>query len=70
MAKKPRYAQIIPALKAGLDNLRKWYRILDDSSIFFICPVLDPHVKMAYFEMHWEKVYLEAGKQSPKDTVS
>jgi hypothetical protein len=70
MAKNAKYAQIVPALKAGLDNLRKWYRILDESSIYFICPVLDPRLKMAYFERHWEEEYLEAGKQSLEDAVS
>jgi hypothetical protein len=70
MVKKPKYAQIVPALKAGLENLCKWYRILDDSNIYFICLVLDPRVKMAYFETHWEAEYLEAGKDSLEKTVS
>ena len=70
MVKNPKYAQIVPALKAGLENLRKWYRILDNSSIYFICLVLDPRVKMAYFQMHWEEEYLEARKESLKKTVS
>jgi hypothetical protein len=70
MAKNPKYTQIIPALKAGLANLRKWYRSLDNSSIYFICLVLDPRVKMAYFQTHWEEVYLDAGQESLKTTVS
>lgn len=70
MAKNSKYAQIVPALEAGLANLRKWYRTLDDSSIYFICLILDPRVKMAYFQTHWEEEYLEAGTQSLKKTVS
>jgi hypothetical protein len=70
MVKNPDYAPIVPALQAGLENLCKWYRSLDDSSIYFICLVLDPRVKMAYFETHWEKVYLNAGTRSLKAAVS
>jgi len=70
MVKNPKYAQIVPVLKAGLENLHKWYQILDNSSIYFICLVLDPHVKMAYFQMHWEEEYLEAGKEGLEKTVS
>jgi hypothetical protein len=70
MVKTPKYAQIAPALEAGLKNLRKWYRILDESSIYFICLVLDPRLKMAYFQTHWEEEYLDAGKQSLEQTVS
>ena len=70
MVKDRKYAQIVPALKASLENLRKWYRSLDDSSIYFICLVLDPRIKLAYFEKHWERVYLDAGKACLKTTVS
>lgn len=69
MIKDSKYAPIVPALHAGLANLRKWYRILDESSIYFICPVLDPRVKLAYFEKHWEEEYLDIGKQSLENTV-
>jgi hypothetical protein len=70
MARDPRYAQIVPGLEAGLHNLRKWYRALDDSSVYFICLVLDPRVKMAYFQKHWEEIYLDNGTQTLNDTVS
>ena len=62
MVKQPQYAKIVPALKAGLQNLRKWYRSLDNTNIYFICLVLDPRVKMAYFDTHWEEEYLDIGK--------
>ena len=69
MVKNPRYQRIALALQAGLDNLCKWYRALDDSNLYFICLVLDPRLKMAYFERHWEVKYLDAGKESLKKTV-
>jgi hypothetical protein len=70
MAKNPKYAQIIPRLEAGLSNLCKWYQSLDDSSIYFICLILDPRVKMAYFQKHWEDEYPEAGTCALEKTVS
>jgi hypothetical protein len=69
MAKSTKYTQIAPALESGLENLCKWYRALDDSNIYFICLVLDPRVKMAYFETHWEHQYLEDGKESLEKIV-
>jgi hypothetical protein len=70
MVKSPKYVQIVPTLKASLDNLCKWYRILNESSIYFICLILDPCVKMAYFQMHWEEEYMEAGRRSLEKTMS
>lgn len=61
MAKTSKYAQVAPALEAGLHNLNKWYKVLDESDMYFICLVLDPRVKMAYFKTHWEKKYLDVG---------
>jgi hypothetical protein len=69
MVKNPKYEQIAPALKTGLENLCKWYRALDDTNIYFICLVLDPRLKMAYFQTHWEEKYLDDGKESLEKVV-
>lgn len=69
MTKEPKYASVADALEAGLHNLRKWYRSLDDGNMYFICLVLDPRVKMAYFQQHWEKKYLNDGIQILNKTV-
>ncbi|KAH9169697.1 hypothetical protein EDB89DRAFT_1819985, partial [Lactarius sanguifluus] len=58
MAAKPAYASIATALYAGLNNLRKWYQTLDNSNMYFICLVLDPCIKLAYFQKHCEQEYL------------
>ncbi|KAF8460964.1 hypothetical protein DFH94DRAFT_641038 [Russula ochroleuca] len=70
MAGDPMYSQIAPALEAGLANLHKWYRALDESSVYFICLILDPRIKLVYFQKHWEQRYLDAGMQTLKTTVS
>ena len=69
MTKEPKYASVADALEAGLNNLRKWYRSLNDGNMYFICLVLDPRVKMAYFQRHWEKKYLNDGVQILNKTV-
>jgi hypothetical protein len=32
-----RFAEISPAIRAGIDNLDKWYRKTDDTDAYFIC---------------------------------
>lgn len=69
MAANPKYAIISQALNAGLDNLRKWYRTLDNSNMYFISLVLDPRIKMAYFRRQWEQEYLEVGMRNLEEVV-
>jgi hypothetical protein len=61
MARLPKYARVANALNAGLGNLRKWYKNLDDTDIYFISLILDPGIKMEYFKVHWDDEYLERG---------
>src|SRR5215471_18313639 len=37
MAKHERYRSLAPAIRAGLDNLRKWYKELDVSDAYLLC---------------------------------
>ncbi len=37
MAKQPKFASIKFAIDAGLEKLRKWYKAIDDSDMYFIC---------------------------------
>jgi hypothetical protein len=37
MAAHPRFAEVSDAINDGLDNLRKWYRKIDDTDVYFIC---------------------------------
>lgn len=75
MANHPRFSEISDAIRAGLDNLGKWYRKTDDTDAYFIClgrfsrwsrmifgntpAVLDPNVKLAYAEDKWDAEQLE-----------
>lgn len=35
LSKDPKYKHIWPALNAGLINMQKWYRAIDDTTIYF-----------------------------------
>lgn len=37
MARVPKFQDFKPALEAGLDNLRKWYRKVNETDVYFIC---------------------------------
>jgi len=37
MARHERYRSLAPAIRAGLDNLGKWYKALDASDAHVIC---------------------------------
>lgn len=36
-ARLPKFKEIEPAIRAGLDNLGKWYRKTDETDMYFIC---------------------------------
>ena len=75
MANHPRFSEISDAIRAGLDNLGKWYQKTDDTDAYFIClgrfscwiwrifangpVVLDPNVKLVYAEDKWDADQLE-----------
>jgi len=37
MANHPKFFEVEDAIRAGLDNLEKWYRKTDDTNAYFIC---------------------------------
>ena len=37
MAAYPKFAELSDDIEAGLQNLNKWYRKMDDTDIYFIC---------------------------------
>ncbi|KAI0038375.1 hypothetical protein FA95DRAFT_1505744, partial [Auriscalpium vulgare] len=51
--------RMAPHIDAGLANLVKWYRSTDESDAYFIALVLDPNVKTAYAELHWDEEFYE-----------
>lgn len=44
MARLPKFQEFKLALDAGLENLRKWYRKVDETDAYFICLGLFLHL--------------------------
>ena len=43
MARHDRFEDVTDAIEAGLANLRKWYRKVDDTNVYFICMGMSSH---------------------------
>ena len=61
MAWLPKYVPALLGLQQGTKNLRKWYNNMDNTDIYFVSLVLDPGIKMEYFKVHWDAIYLDKG---------
>ncbi|KAH9972369.1 hypothetical protein BJV77DRAFT_1074894 [Russula vinacea] len=60
MAKQPRFHDVKDAITHGVQNMKKWYRKVDNtSSAYFIC--LDPNIKDLYCCHCWEPDQYAAG---------
>ena len=69
LLESPKHQPVHEGIERGLDNLHKWYRKTDDTDIYFIALVLDPGIKLEYFNTHWEKDYLKKGIQNLEQVV-
>jgi hypothetical protein len=79
-----RYSPVHEALAAGLENMAKWYRKADDTSIYFISHgkdptlfsklqltliVLDPTWKLSYVQVAWHAEYVEDNMDRLREIV-
>ncbi|SJL09148.1 uncharacterized protein ARMOST_12524 [Armillaria ostoyae] len=48
---------VLPALEAGLKNMKKWYRATERTSIYFV--FLDPGRKLTYLSIAWEDRWIK-----------
>jgi hypothetical protein len=69
MAAHPKFADISDTINAGLENLNKWYRKIDDTDVYFICLALDPKWKLAYACKKWESHYFNSGVRRLEEVV-
>jgi hypothetical protein len=37
MVKNPKFTRVKVAIEKGLEKLRKWYRTIDETDVYFIC---------------------------------
>jgi hypothetical protein len=77
MANHDRFDSVASSIGSGLENLKKWYRKVDDTDAYFIClgkcdnsihclvlmhfVALDPNFKLAYAEAKWDTEFYEEG---------
>jgi len=62
MASQPRFRDVREAITEGVQNFKKWYQKVDETSdAYFICLVLDPNVKDLYCRRRWEPEQYQAG---------
>jgi hypothetical protein len=69
MAAHPKFSEISDAINAGINNLNKWYRKIDDTDVYFICLALDPKWKLAYAHTKWETSHYEEGVKQLESVV-
>jgi hypothetical protein len=57
------YAPLKLAINAGLENVRKWYRKMDDTDAYIIAMALNPVVKLVYIKLAWDAKYVELANE-------
>ncbi|KAF5338265.1 hypothetical protein D9611_014619 [Ephemerocybe angulata] len=67
MAASPEYAPVKDAIKAATDNMIKWYRSTDETTVYFIAHVLNPVRKDAYVRSAWESKYVDEGMKNMRE---
>jgi hypothetical protein len=55
----PAFRQLHSAIEAGLQNIRKWYRRMDDTDVYILAMVLNPVLKMNFIKATWEPYYVK-----------
>lgn len=53
MLDKERFLPVHSALIAGIESLRKYYELMDVSSVYIVSLALNPAFKMEYFRTNW-----------------
>jgi hypothetical protein len=65
----PRYQSLWPAVEAGLNNIRKWYKRMDDTDVYILAMALNPVIKFAYIRTAWDPEYIGKAEQVLNETV-
>ncbi|KAJ3503385.1 hypothetical protein NMY22_g18264 [Coprinellus aureogranulatus] len=62
LLKDDEFEPVHDALRAGIKNLEKYYRLADETDAYFISHVLDPTFKLEYLTHAWDSSYSEGAK--------
>jgi hypothetical protein len=66
---RPGFAGIQPAIEAGLLNVTKWYRRMDDTDCYVLAMVLNPVIKFEFIRASWDVKYVRDAEKVVKHTV-
>jgi hypothetical protein len=64
------YRRIKHAVEAGLCNIRKWYRRMDDTDVYVMSMALNPVIKLAFIRISWDPKYVKMAENILEDDVS
>ncbi|KAF8974784.1 hypothetical protein BDZ97DRAFT_1647446, partial [Flammula alnicola] len=48
------FASLCPAIKKGIDKLKKWHKNVKESDTYFTCLALHPGIKLDYCKEKWD----------------
>lgn len=66
----PLFKSVHTAIEAGLKNVRKWYRRMDDTDVYILTMVLNPVIKLAFIRVSWDAKYVELAEKVLEKAVS
>ncbi|PKB96103.1 hypothetical protein RhiirA5_258208, partial [Rhizophagus irregularis] len=61
-------SDIVIATKAGIEKLERYYAKTDDTNMYTVATVLDPRLKLGYYEDHkWKQNFINFAKETVLD---
>ncbi|EXX58506.1 hypothetical protein RirG_197340 [Rhizophagus irregularis DAOM 197198w] len=61
-------SDIVIATKAGIEKLERYYAKTDDTNMYTVATVLDPRLKLSYYEDHkWKQNFINFAKETVLD---
>jgi len=60
--KHAKFTNLATSINLAWSKLDEYYQNTDDSKVYFVASVLDPRVKLRYFEKTWKKSWLTGAR--------
>ncbi|KAK2462222.1 hypothetical protein APHAL10511_005761 [Amanita phalloides] len=61
-ASMAKFSRLKGSIEKGIEKMKKYYRLLDQNNVGFICLALDPNFKLEYVKETWDEQYFAEGK--------
>jgi len=69
-AKNEEFKEVSQCIEAGLKNLRKWYRRMDDTDAYVMSMALNPVIKLRFIQITWDAEYVKMAENILEQNVS